>query len=206
MAAMALTAAMALSACGSDGSGSGGGPGSTDLAGMVRSPALAVGDVELPDAAAGGEPAAMRAAEGDLLLVYFGYTFCPDICPTTMSDISVALADLPDDLAERVTVAMATVDPERDTGEVVAGYLEHFFDRSVALRTTDPEALADATDAFGVQFEVEEHAPGEAYDVAHSAVTYVVDDRGTVVVEWPFGFDSEAMTSDLKILLEEEHT
>ena len=100
---------------------------------------------------------------------------------------------------------MASVDPERDTGEVVAGYLDHFFDRSLALRTDDPDTLAAAADAFGVQWEIEEHAPGEPYDVAHSAVTYVVDDDGTVVVEWPFGFDSEAMTSDLRILLEEEH-
>lgn len=199
-AGLVLLAGLSTSACSDSGP--------DQLAGAVRSPALDVAEVSLPAVDDDGreEPLAMQAPPGELYLVYFGYTSCPDVCPTTMSDISVALADLPDDLAERVTVAMATVDPERDTGEVLAGYLEHFFDRSVALRTTDPEALADATDAFGVQFEVEEHAPGEAYDVAHSAVTYVVDDRGTVVVEWPFGFDSEAMTSDLKILLEEEHT
>lgn len=198
-AGLALVAGLATGACGDDGP--------DELSGAVRSPALEVGEVSLPAVGDGGreEPLAMTAPPGELYLVYFGYTSCPDVCPTTMSDISVALEALPDDLAERVTVAMATVDPERDTGEVVAGYLDHFFDRSLALRTTDPDALARAADAFGVQWEVEEHAPGEAYDVAHSAVTYVVDDTGTVVVEWPFGFDSEAMTSDLRILLEEEH-
>ena len=198
-AGLALLVALSTGACGDDGPG--------DLSGAVRSPALDVSEVSLPAVGDGGseEPLAMTAPPGELYLVYFGYTSCPDVCPTTMSDISVALEDLPDDLAERVTVAMATVDPERDTGEVVAGYLDHFFDRSIALRTTDPDALARAADAFGVQWEVEEHSPGEAYDVAHSAVTYVVDDTGTVVVEWPFGFDSEAMTSDLRILLEEEH-
>lgn len=198
-AGVALLAGLTAGACGDDGP--------DELAGAVRTPALDVADVSLPSAGdgAGEEPLAMQAPPDELYLVYFGYTSCPDVCPTTMSDISVALGDLPDDLADRVTVAMATVDPERDTGEVVAGYLDHFFDRSVALRTTDPDALARATDAFGVQWEVEEHAPGETYDVAHSAVTYVVDDTGTVVVEWPFGFDSEAMTSDLRILLEEEH-
>lgn len=198
-AGLALVAGLATGACGDDGP--------DELSGAVRSPALEVGEVSLPAVGDGGreEPLAMTAPPGELYLVYFGYTSCPDVCPTTMSDISVALDALPDDLAERVTVAMATVDPERDTGEVVAGYLDHFFDRSLALRTTDPDALARAADAFGVQWEVEEHAPGEAYDVAHSAVTYVVDDTGTVVVEWPFGFDSEAMTSDLRILLEEEH-
>ena len=197
-AGVALLAALTTGACGDDGPG--------ELAGAVRTPPLEVSGVSLPAVDDGGEePLTMQAPPGELYLVYFGYTSCPDVCPTTMSDISVALDDLPDDLAERVTVAMASVDPERDTGEVVAGYLDHFFDRSLALRTDDPDALATAADAFGVQWEIEEHAPGVAYDVAHSAVTYVVDDTGTVVVEWPFGFDSEAMASDLRILLEEEH-
>jgi len=174
------------------------------LAGAVRTPPLDVSEVTLPEATS-GEPLAMRAPPGELYLVYFGYTSCPDVCPTTMNDIAVALGDLPGALADRVTVAMATVDPERDTAEVLTGYLDHFFARHLALRTADPEALASAARAFGVQWEVEEHAPGEPYEVAHTAVTYVVDDTGTVAVEWPFGFDSEAMTADLRILLEEEH-
>lgn len=197
-AGVVLLAGLAMGACGDDGPG--------ELAGAVRTPALDVAGVSLPSVGdgAGDEPLAMRAPPDELYLVYFGYTSCPDVCPTTMNDIRVALDDLPDDLADRVTVAMATVDPERDTDEAITGYLDHFFDRSLALRTTDPATLAAATEAFGVQWEVEEHAPGETYDVAHSAITYVVDDTGTVVVEWPFGFDSESMTSDLRILLEEE--
>ncbi len=146
----------------------------------------------------------MRPAEGELLLVYFGYTSCPDICPTTMSDITVALADLPDDQADRVSVMMVTVDPERDTETVLVDYLGHFFDDAVAARTTDPAELDAAGEAFGAQWEIAAHEPGdEYYDVAHSAITYVVDDTGTVVVEWPFGFAIESMTSDLKTLLKE---
>jgi protein SCO1 len=199
-AGVALLAGLATGACGDDGP--------DELAGAVRTPALDVAGVSLPSVGdgAGEEPLAMQAPPGELYLVYFGYTSCPDVCPTTMNDIRVALDDLPDELADRVTPAMATVDPERDTGEVLTGYLDHFFDHGLALRTTDPAALTAATEAFGVQWEVEDHAPGEAYDVAHTAVTYVVDDTGTVAVEWPFGFDSESMTSDLRTLLEEEHT
>lgn len=191
-----VLAAVTVSACGDDGGGS--------LAGAVRTPSLDVSAVTLPEVASGGEPLAMHAPAGELYVVYFGYTSCPDVCPTTMNDIAVALGDLPNALAERATVAMATVDPERDTDEVLTGYLDHFFDRSLALRTTDPGELEAAARAFGVQWEIEDHAPGEAYEVAHTAVTYVVDDAGTVAVEWPFGFDSESMTSDLRILLEEE--
>jgi protein SCO1 len=171
------------------------------LDGIVRTPPLDVADVRLPEAG-DGTPVSVAAPEGGLHLVYFGYTSCPDVCPTTLSDISVALGDLPDDLAERVTVAMTTVDPERDTDEVLIGYLDHFVEQGLALRTDDPAELAAAADAFGVQFEVAEHDAGETiYDVSHTAMTYVVDDTGTVVVEWPFGFETESMTSDLTYLL-----
>jgi protein SCO1/2 len=196
-----------LAGCGdsdSDGDGATGDDGALALAGVVRTPALDVSAVELPNAS-GTEPVptAMRADDGEVLLVYFGYTSCPDICPTTLSDISVALGDLSPDLAERVTVGMVTVDPERDTAEVLSGYLGHFFERSMALRTEDPDALATAASAFGVRYEVAEHEAGDdAYEVSHSAVTYVVDDTGTVLVEWPFGFESADMAADLTAVLE----
>lgn len=197
-AALGIAAALAVlvvSACGDDGPAA--------LAGVVREPPLVVADVDLLDVTAEPSPRAMKADEDELLLVYFGYTTCPDICPTTMSDISVAVNDLPDELADRVTMSMVTVDPERDTPEVLAGYLEHFFDSSLPLQADGPEALAAAANAFGVRYEVAAHEPGDVgYDVSHSAVTYVVDDTGTVVVEWPFGFEIENMTADITALLD----
>lgn len=174
------------------------------LAGAVRAPALEVGTVELP-VAGDGRPMALRADPGELLVVYFGYTACPDICPTTMNDLSVAVHELPDAMVDKVAVAFATVDPDRDTAEVLDGYVGHFFERGLGLRTEDPEQLATAAAAFGVQYEVADHQPGDtSYEVAHTAVTYVIDDTGTVRVEWPFGFATDDMTSDLHILLTEE--
>ena len=100
-----------------------------------------------------------------------------------------------------MTVAFATVDPERDTAEVVDGYVGSFVERSIGLRTEDPDELA-APPALGVQYEVAEHEPGDrSYEVGHSAVTYVIDDQGTLVVEWPFGFTPENMASDLRSIL-----
>jgi protein SCO1/2 len=184
--------------------GCGDGSGDAELAGVVREPALDVASVQLP-AAEDGRPVAMTAGPDELLVVYFGYTSCPDICPTTMSDLSIAFNDLSDDLSERVTVAFATVDPDRDTADVLDGYLDSFFDEGLALRTEDPEQLAAATGAFGVQFEVADHQPGDlSYEVAHTAVTYVVDDSGKVVVEWPFGFATDDIGADLRTLLNEE--
>jgi protein SCO1/2 len=196
---LAVVAAVApLAACGADEA--------AGLAGVVREPALQVASVELP-AAADGEPHALRADDGELLVVYFGYTSCPDICPTTLSDVGAAIAALPAEDADRVTVAFATVDPERDTAAVMDDYLAHFVSDGVALRTEDPDELVAATEAFGASFEVEDHEEGEGgYAVAHTAVTYVVDDTGAVVVEWPFGFEIPDMTSDLTTLLDQETT
>ncbi|HMY86633.1 MAG TPA: SCO family protein, partial [Microthrixaceae bacterium] len=202
---VALLVALTLvgAACGSDttdddASGSG------DLLGAVRNPPLAVGDVTLTDTS-GATPRSvtMTPPKGDLYVVYFGYASCPDICPTTLSDIQVALGDLDEADAKRVTVGMVTVDPERDTPELLSEYLSHFFDRSMALRAETPEALTAATEAFGVRYEIAPHPPGATdYEVSHTAVTYVIDDTGKVAVEWPFGFDSEHMTKDLNTLLE----
>lgn len=204
LALVLVAMAASLVACGRDDTASIG-MNNDALSGTVRNPPLQVATVQLPNVAESGAPMAMQAPSGQLLLVYFGYTSCPDICPTTMSDISVALNDLADSLAERVTVAMATVDPERDTPDKLAEYLRHFFSRSIPLRTDDPAALRSATDAFGVKFEVAQHEAGAAYAVAHSAMTYVVDDTGSVVVEWPFGFESADMAHDITHLLNKEN-
>lgn len=200
LAAAAIVSLLALGACSDDTADES----PTTFAGVVREPALNVADVELLDVSTPDPtPTAMKAEDDGLLVVYFGYTNCPDICPTTMSDVSVALADLPPEQAERVRVAMVTVDPERDTPEVLSEYLGWFFDRPLPLQAADTAALDAAADAFGVRYEVAEHAPGEtSYEVSHSAVTYVVDDTGTVRVEWPFGFDTELMADDLASLLE----
>lgn len=198
---MCVVPALLVSSCSSGRADEAGSAGRPALAGIVRDPSLEVAGISLPTASPTPEPMAMKAKAGELLLVYFGYTSCPDVCPTTMTDISIALKDLPAKLAKRVNVAMVTVDPERDTAMVLTGYLAHFFDTGVGLRTDDPATLQQAATAFGVKYEVEQHTPGETYAVSHSAITYVVDDTGRVVVEWPFGFDSADMTSDITHLL-----
>lgn len=193
--AMAGACVALLAACGGD---------SPRLAGAVRTPPLTVGGLSVPQTDLSGTrtEGELVPPAGELLLVNFGYTFCPDVCPTTMNDISVALSDLADDQAERVTVAMISVDPERDTEAVLTDYLGHFFDDAIAISISDPEVLAAAGSTFGAQWQIAEHEPGdEYYDVAHTAVTYVVDDTGTVVVEWPFGFTIDSMSSDLSTLL-----
>ncbi len=196
--ALVVAGAVVLAGCGGD---DGVRPRS-GLSGAVRTPPLEVGTVSLPDESPGanGAPFAMKAAPGSLLLVYFGFTSCPDICPTTLSDLGRTVQKLPAGERDRVDVAMVTVDPDRDTGSVLTSYLDTFVDGGgVALRTTDPTQLQSAQDAFRV---VANRIPeGDTYTFEHTAVTYVVDEHGTVVVEWPFGTSPDAMARDLRILL-----
>jgi protein SCO1 len=176
-----------------------------ELPGIVREPAPVATGHTLLDHAAGDPPREIDlvADEGELLLVYFGYLSCPDVCPMTMGHIKRAQAELGPELADRTTVAFVTLDPERDDGQRLRTYLELFFDdRHLGLTAPDEPALVALTDQLGVRFEVEEHEPDdERYDVAHSAITYVVDDTGTVVRELPFGTTASDYARVVRALL-----
>jgi protein SCO1/2 len=197
-AALTGVACLALAGCGD--------AGDEQLNGAERTPPSQVGGVTLPDhenGAAKARPAAMRAQDG-LLLVYFGYTSCPDICPTSMADLGAAIERLPQEQRRRLEVGMVTVDPKRDTGTVLNGYLGHFFPgvRTHAYRTTDTAELARAEEAFGASHELGEPDAEGAYEVSHTAQIYAVDRTGTVVVEWPFGAKPEDIADDVRTLLD----
>jgi protein SCO1 len=176
-----------------------------ELPGLVREPAPSASGHVLLDHGVGATPAEVEliAPEGDLLLAYFGYLSCPDVCPMTMGDIARAFDEVGDDHAQRATVAFVTLDPERDDGERLRWYLSHFFDeRFLALTAPDDATLDALTAQLGVRWEVEPHDPGDdRYEVAHSAITYVIDDTGTVVRELPFGATSSDYARVLRALL-----
>jgi protein SCO1/2 len=195
-AALALTLLALLTACGGDDDAASG-----TLAGYVREPTPVVSELSLPDVTSGGDPLAFRAPDGEFLLVYFGYTSCPDVCPTTLSDVRTALGELDEEDAAVVDLAMATVDPDRDVDEVIGGYVQSFVPESHALRTTDDTELRAAADAFGVEYSVDTNDEGEV-EVVHSASLYVVDDQGQLVLTWPFGTPVDDLVNDLRLLME----
>ena len=183
-----LALALIVSACGEP----------RELAGFVRTPPPTVADASLPDVSS-GQDFAFVAPDDGLLVLYFGYTSCPDVCPTTLADLRIALEDLGDG-ASRIDVAMATVDPERDTPEVLTGYLQSFIADARPLRSEDPEELARAAEALGVVYDVSQTEQGEI-EVIHSGNMYAIDSQGTLLVTWPFGVDVDDIRLDLEALL-----
>jgi len=193
------TAVMVIvgAACGNDGSEA------SVLIGMQRDEPLVVADQTIPrvDEAGIETPFTFVAEDGKLLVVYFGFTNCPDLCPTTLADLRSAFRRIPGS-TDKVDVAMVTVDPERDTADRLVPYLSSFVDDPIALRTTDVDALERVEAAFLASSTVTKEATGKV-DVSHTAATYVVDATGTVIVEWPFGIGADGMENDLRILLED---
>ena len=195
---IAVAAALTLAACGGDDDAGEG----RELAGYRRDPAPVVADLSLPDVAAGGTDFALRAEPGEILAVYFGYTNCPDFCPTTLSDLRLATRRMDAELAERVDLAMVTVDPDRDL-PVLAEYVTSFMDGAKALGTDDAARLAAVAAPFGASYEVTTSDVGEI-EVAHTTSLYAVDDDGRIVLTWQFGVPIDDLAADLTQLLAEE--
>lgn len=141
------------------------------------------------------------AEKDNVLLVYFGFTFCPDVCPTTLADISFARNEL-GDRSEMIDLAMVTIDPGRDDGTTLTNYVNSFVPGSIALRTDDDAVLRSAAEEFGVFYQVEALEDGD-FDVAHSGTLFAIDDQGKLTASWPFGTPSLDMVNDLEILLSE---
>jgi protein SCO1/2 len=168
------------------------------FSGYVRTPLVDVSSVTLPDVK--GTPVKMVADPGGILIVFFGYGTCPDICPMTLSVLKAAIANQTPVDRKRVDVAMVTVDPTRDTGERFGEYLAQYFPRGLALRTDEPRLLRSAADTFGADYRIRMNQDGQR-EVSHSADLYVVDDTGKIVLIWSYGLTPEAITADLGRLL-----
>ncbi len=171
------------------------------LVGYARDPAPYVGDSELPAVQADGtlKPFPLVAPPNGLLLVYFGYTSCPDVCPTTLADLGRALDDVGEPSGQ-VQVAMITIDPEVDTPEILRGYLQSFVPDGVALHTDDDAQLRAVAGGFGADYGKETVEGTD--EVFHTASVYAIDDGGELLLTWPFGTSASDLTADLRHLLD----
>ena len=139
-------------------------------------------------------------AEADRpMVVFFGYTHCPDVCPTTLMDWKRVKQELGKN-ASRVRFVFVTVDPERDTRDVADKYAKQF-DASFVGLSGDSATTARIQEAFGVASIRESSTSAAGYLMSHSSQVFLVDPRGRLVVLYAFGTGWDALLADLKQLL-----
>ncbi|NGZ86124.1 SCO family protein [Duganella aceris] len=146
-----------------------------------------------------GKPRTMADFKGKVVIMFFGYTQCPDVCPTTMAEMSAVMKELGPQ-AGQVQVLFVTVDPERDTQQLLAEYVPAFDQRFLGLRGT-----AEQTAAVGKEFKVlYSKVPGKepgSYSMDHTAASYVFDKQGKIRLLIRPGQGPASTVHDLKLLL-----
>ena len=131
-----------------------------------------------------------------VVMLFFGYTSCPDICPSTMSDLKWVM-DYLGDKADRVQVVFVTVDPERDTVEKLGSYVTLFNPSFIGLSGTEEE-LQPIWNGYGVFREIDNESDSMAgYLVSHTSRIYLVDPQGRLLITYGFGTAPEEITEDL---------
>jgi protein SCO1/2 len=163
---------------------------STDITGAPYGHAL-----ELTDHT--GKPRRLEDWRGKVVVLFFGFTHCPDICPTTLADISNQSKKLGLD-ADRVQVLMVSVDPERDTQDALAKYVTAFDPRFLGLRG-DLAATQRVAKEFKIYFE--KRKQGDSYTVDHSAQSYVIDPQGRLRLLVRHDRIAQDLAEDLRALL-----
>lgn len=136
---------------------------------------------------------------GKLVLLYFGYTFCPDICPATLANAGQALRELGNDAGDAQLI-MISLDPERDTPEKLAKYTAHFHPSFIGV-TGSPEQLAEVASLYGIFYQKTEGSAASGYLIDHTATLLVIDRDGYLKLVFPFGVTVPEIADDLKYML-----
>jgi len=145
-------------------------------------------------------PVSLKDFRGKVTLVYFGYTFCPDVCPTSLSLMAQAFSALTPAERERVQGVFISVDPERDTLSVLREYAPFFHPRIVGLTGT-PEQIAAVARQYGASYAKQRPNAEGQYTVDHSSVTYVVDAAGKLSARLPHASPPQAIVQAVRPLL-----
>ena len=182
-----------LAACSPKGeSGPGAGFASTDITGAQYGQSLKLTDHT-------GAVRTLADYKGKVVTIFFGYTQCPDVCPTNLANMAEVMRQLGPD-SDKVQVLFVTIDPERDTQELLAQYVPAFDPRFVGL-FGDAETTATVAKDFKVFYQKQGDVSGKAYTVDHSTGTYVFDPQGRLRLYVKHGEKPEVVTADLRKLL-----
>ena len=149
---------------------------------------------------ANGNSFRLSGMQGKVVLLFFGYTSCPDVCPTTLAELKQSLEKLGEEKAKQVQVLFVTVDPERDTPERVQEYVDHFNPSFIGLSGTERE-LAQLWHDYGVFREIVDGTSAAGYIVNHTARVTLIDQDGNMRVSFAFETPVEDIVHDLRLLL-----
>lgn len=146
-----------------------------------------------------GQRRTLADFKGQLVVLFFGFTQCPDVCPTTMAEFAEARKLLGAD-GNKLQVLFVSVDPERDTPEVMKAYMANFDPSFLALYTT-PDKLPDVVKSFKAYYKKVEGKTPTSYTMDHSAGSYVWDTQGRIRLYHRYGSGAQALAGDLRLLL-----
>ena len=166
---------------------------SVDITGAAYAQNFSLPDVD-------GKTRTMKDLAGKVVVVFFGFTQCPDVCPTTLAEISAVKKALGAD-GDKLQAVFITIDPERDSAAVLKRYVSDFDPSFVALRAETPEALAAVAKDFKIYYKRSEGKSATSYSMDHTAASYVFDPQGRVRLFTRYGAGVEALTGDVKQLL-----
>lgn len=144
-----------------------------------------------------GQARTLGDFHGKVVVLFFGYTHCPDVCPTTLADLAQVMRSLGKD-ADKVQVLFVTLDPERDKPEMLAKYVSMFNPSFLALYG-DAQATAQAAKAFNVTYQKQPTSSG--YSLDHTDGSFVIDTKGRVRLLAPYAQRSAWMVEDIRLLL-----
>ncbi len=179
------------------------------IAGMMFRPHIYTGTViqsDLPAAPMTGliydneESVDVAALQGDVVLVYFGFLYCPDLCPTMLASVNRALSEMGED-GEKVKMLMVTVDPERDDLDSLATYVRRFNPEFRGV-WGETENVREVASQYGVFFDYTEPDDEGLYDVAHTASLFAIDPAGSLRLTFQPGVTASDLAADLTALLE----
>ncbi len=155
-----------------------------DQSGLLRPAGRQLGGDFTLDTAGG--KISLQDYRGKVVLIYFGYTFCPDVCPTSLATLSQAFSTLTPEERKRVGGIFISVDPERDTPEILKAYAP-FFHPDIVGATGSPEQIADIAHLYGVVYMKQKPIDERPYAVDHSSFTYLIDPAGKLATILPHG-------------------
>jgi protein SCO1/2 len=147
-----------------------------------------------------GKPFSSDTLKGKPTLIYFGYAFCPDVCPTSLLLMETAIEKLGPDTARKVNLVFITIDPERDTPTLIKGYVENFSPTFIGLTGTE-EQIAQAARAYRVYYQKRPSKDGSPYLMDHSSIVYVLDRNGRFVTHFTHEAKAEAIAAAVQRLL-----